>query len=348
MSPSPGDAMRHDMAGQPATVAAMFARRNEVAAALRRLGGGAVTGVMFVGRGSSRHAADYGCYLVETVLGRPAMTFGPSLQTRYGVRMDLRGWLAIAISQSGATPEIVTTTDRLREWGARTVAITNDSGSPLAGTADLLLDLRCAEEAAVPATKTVTTSYAALAVLVRALAAGNVPWSTRHEEQMAHWLEGLLADEGAAARAAVEPPGIVLQTHLARGLTASAALEGALKFREATGRPAEAMSAAEFLHGPIAAAGPTTRIVAYTTPSAVETDVIAAADKAAGRGAPVLWIGPNGLDSDDRLPTPRGVPEHLAVLPLTVRAQQLAFAAALAAGTDPDRPAALRKVTLTV
>jgi glucosamine--fructose-6-phosphate aminotransferase (isomerizing) len=45
------------------------------------------------------------------------------------------------------------------------------------------------------------------------------------------------------------------------------------------------------------------------------------------------------------LPIPPGLPEDLAVLPGTVRAQQLALA--LGRGLDPDAPAGLRKVTPT-
>jgi glutamine---fructose-6-phosphate transaminase (isomerizing) len=44
---------------------------------------------------------------------------------------------------------------------------------------------------------------------------------------------------------------------------------------------------------------------------------------------------------------PGGLPEPLAAIPLTVRAQQLAYSAAIRAGLDPDRPAGLNKVTIT-
>jgi hypothetical protein len=45
------------------------------------------------------------------------------------------------------------------------------------------------------------------------------------------------------------------------------------------------------------------------------------------------------------LPIASGLPEDLAVLPGTVRAQQLALALALGRGLDPDAPFGLRKVT---
>ena len=56
----------------------------------------------------------------------------PSIATTYKKRIDLSGVLAVAISQSGRTEEIVETLDWARGCGARTVAVTNGEGSPLA------------------------------------------------------------------------------------------------------------------------------------------------------------------------------------------------------------------------
>jgi fructoselysine-6-P-deglycase FrlB-like protein len=48
------------------------------------------------------------------------------------------------------------------------------------------------------------------------------------------------------------------------------------------------------------------------------------------------------------LSIPQGVPEALATVPATVRAQQLAFALAGHRGLDADTPAGLSKITATV
>ena len=85
--------------------------------------------------------------------------------TRYRARLDHTGVLAVALSQSGRTPEIETALRAMGAAGARTVAITNDAASPLAAAADLTLALEAGTELAVPATKTVT------AQLLRVLAA---------------------------------------------------------------------------------------------------------------------------------------------------------------------------------
>ena len=75
----------------------------------------------------------------------------------------------MAVSQSGATEEIVTTLEWARRHGARTVAVTNEAGSPLTEFADVPLITQAGEELAVPATKTYTTQLAAMAVLAHAL-----------------------------------------------------------------------------------------------------------------------------------------------------------------------------------
>ncbi len=73
--------------------------------------------------------------------------------------------LAVAISQSGKTEEIVETLDWAKDCGARTVAVTNGAGSPLAEAAEVALVTDAGDEIAVPATKTYTTQLAALSVV---------------------------------------------------------------------------------------------------------------------------------------------------------------------------------------
>src|SRR4029450_4715504 len=128
--------------------------------------------VLFIARGSSDNAAVYGQYLCSARAGRLTTLAAPSLATAYHATVDLRGGLAVAISQSGATEEIVATLTWARACGARTVAVTNVPGSPLADAADLALLTQAGPEQAVPATKTYTTQLAAVAVLATALGRG--------------------------------------------------------------------------------------------------------------------------------------------------------------------------------
>ncbi|HSL76116.1 MAG TPA: SIS domain-containing protein, partial [Candidatus Limnocylindrales bacterium] len=84
--------------------------------------------VVAVGRGSSDHAATYARYLAETRLGLPAGLAAPAVTTLYGARIDWRDGLVIAVSQSGASPDVAETVAAARAGGAVTVAITNEAG----------------------------------------------------------------------------------------------------------------------------------------------------------------------------------------------------------------------------
>ncbi len=165
MTPTPSvTQMRAEIEEQPqalrATLDALLPRTGEVAALGRR-----TRQVLFIARGTSDNAAVYGSYLVQVRAGRLATLASPSVATAYRSRLDLSGVLAVALSQSGRTEEIVETLAWAADCGARTLAITNGAGSPLAEAADVALVTEAGVERAVPATKTFTTALAALAVL---------------------------------------------------------------------------------------------------------------------------------------------------------------------------------------
>ena len=197
----------------------------------------------------------------------------------YRTRLDLSGVLAVGLSQSGRTEEIVETLAWAAGCGARTLAITNGAGSPLAEAADLALVTEAGVERAVPATKTFTTQLAALAVLGIGLAGdaegatvpavggtaggrpagggprGAAPLDAGELRAVPDEIERLLA-----ARSDLEPiisglAGVEGAVVSGRGFASSAALELALKLKEACYLHAMGLSFADLLHGPIAVVG---------------------------------------------------------------------------------------------
>lgn len=123
-----------------------------------------------VARGSSDHACTVLKYALETHLALPVASLGPSVHTLYGARLDLRGALMVAVSQSGASPDVVENIRMARESGATTVALVNAEDSDLAGEAEFVLPLRCGPEQAVAATKSYLASLTALLPVVADLA----------------------------------------------------------------------------------------------------------------------------------------------------------------------------------
>jgi glucosamine--fructose-6-phosphate aminotransferase (isomerizing) len=335
------------MAEQPQVLAALSARRDDLIAHVGKAVGAPPVGIVLVARGSSDNAAVYGRYVLELATRRPVALAAPSLVTRYGVQDDLDGWLAVGVSQSGKTPEIVSVLESFGAAGARTVAITNDRDSPLAAAADATIDTAASDERAVPATKTVTAQFAAFALLAEALAVDDgtaLPWDAAAWAALPGAVQEILDDGAPAARAAEaigDAQGLVA---IARGLLLGAALEAALKLKEMTGILAEGASAADFLHGPIAVVrrGLPVLTLAGGGPAAADVEAFAAA--ARERGGHVLSIASH---ADADLPLPAALPEGLAAIGAIVRAQQLAREVSLRRGIEPDTPFGLSKITET-
>jgi glutamine---fructose-6-phosphate transaminase (isomerizing) len=334
-----GERMAADMAAQPDVLRGLVARRSEIVASLR---GEQPKSVVIVARGSSDYAAIFARYLFEAITGRPVALAAPSLINLYGVEPRLDGWLALGISQSGRTPEIASVLERYGAAGARTVAITNDPESPLAGAAQTGVDLDAGAEGAVPATKTFTAQLAAVALVAEAL--GPVPWRRDDWTRVPAVVAELLADPDPASRAAAALGDAGELVVIGRGYLMCVALEAALKLREAAGVRAEGWSAADFRHGPMTVARGDIPLLAVSASGPAAADVEQLAGELGRAGTPVLRLADR---SDADLPYPDALPEPLCALPATVRAQQLALELALGRGLDPDEPPGLHKVTET-
>ncbi|HEX4255768.1 MAG TPA: SIS domain-containing protein, partial [Streptosporangiaceae bacterium] len=312
--------------------------------------------VLFIARGTSDNAAVYGSYLTQVRGGRLATLASPSVATTYRARLDLSGVLAVALSQSGRTEEIVQTMAWAADCGARTLAITNGPGSPLAEQADVAFVTEAGIERAVPATKTFTTQLAALAVLGIALNADEEGVNTGQPVDAAELrnvpdeIERLLADPSDLTPlidglAAVD--GAVVSS---RGYAYSAALELALKLKEACYLRAMGLSFADLLHGPIAVVDQRTPAVIMAADSGPALEgAVALAQRVTQSGAPAYGIGGGAALAAEcayAVPGPR-LPEWLAPIGLIIAGQLLTEALARRLGLDPDHPRGLSKVTQT-
>lgn len=337
-----GTQMAREMAEQPDRLRALIGRGDDIAKRVREIAPSPMRGITIVARGSSDHAAVYGRYLLEAATGHPVSLAAPSLHTLYGIEVDYGGQLVIAVSQSGATPEIVRTLHVLQVAGGRGLAITNDPRSELAEAADEVIDLEVGEEGAVPATKTVTAQFTAFALVAAAL--GRVPFSGPDLGAMPDCTKAALDDPEPVAAAA---EGLVDSSQLivvARGYLYAAALETALKVKETCSLLADGYSSADLRHGPIAAITRGFPVVAMRAFGPAFDDVSSLVDELRAREASVVVIG-----SDERadVSLPARAPEPLVPIVAVVRGQQLAHTLAIALGYDPDSPEGLSKVTVT-
>ncbi len=347
----PGEMMHEEMSQQPDVLAGLAARAGSLRAAVHDVAPRPLRAVMLAGRGSSDNAAVLGRYAIELASGVPTGLVAPSLHTRYAADVDYRGVLVVGLSQSGETPEIVATCERLKAAGAVVVGVTNASGSPLAAVGDLCVTVDAGEERAVPATKTVTAQMAVMLVVASALTpaaragrAGRDPLGPAGIDRLADAVADVLGDEGPAARLGRAWSGYDRMVVSARGLCYAAALETALKVAETARIRAEGISSFDLLHGPIAAVGPGVPVLSLRDdgPTAGDADDLAA--RLVATGCPVATCS-TGEESD--LALPADVPAALQPVVATVRGQQLAYHLAIERGFDPDAPLGLSKMTAT-
>ncbi len=335
--------MEAEMAEQAATLEKLIDHRAELQAAVTACFRSPLAGTVIVARGSSDHAATCGRYLLEVATRRPVASASPSVHLLYRAEVDFSGYVVIAVSQSGRTPEIASVLERALSAGARTIAITNDADSPLAAVADAVICLGAGKERAVPATKTVTAEIAAFAMIAQAI--GDVGIADQDWDGLPDAVGTVVAEPEPCRELAVWASGVDHRfVTVARGYLYGAAAESALKVEETTSILSTAFSAADLRHGPIAIASTGVPILAFAHPGPAAADVLDLVGDLRRREASVRVVGPVAGSSAS---WSAKVPEALAPVLAVVRGQQLALELARRLGRDPDSPEGLTKVTIT-
>jgi glucosamine--fructose-6-phosphate aminotransferase (isomerizing) len=293
-------------------------------------------------RGSSDNAATYGRYLIETQLGFATGSLGLSVASVYRAPLRLSGGVCLAISQSGASPDLLAAMAAAKAAGALTVALVNAPNSPLAEIADEVIELSAGREESVAATKSFIASLAALAWLTavwrddrEALAAVESLPEALSQAWALDWSEAqpLLRDRRSMFT-------------LGRGPGFGVAQEAALKLKETCAIHAEAFSAAEVLHGPVALLEPGFTTLVFAQSDAARAGTREVAHDLVARGGTVIAAGVE-VEGAHVLPHR---PAHPLIEPILFAQSlyKLAAEVSVLRGLDPDRPPHLNKVTRTV
>jgi glutamine---fructose-6-phosphate transaminase (isomerizing) len=332
-----------EIAEQPEVVARLLERQRTaieaLAAELRRR---RPRYAVLAARGTSDNAARYAQHVLGRVLRLPVVLATPSLHTLYDAPPRYVDGVVIGISQSGASPDVVSVVAEGARQGAMTAAITNDPSSALAAAAHHVIALGAGEERSVAATKTYTASLAAIAALV----ASGDRMLTAQVERLPAALAAQLVLTADAAEAVQSGADWERLTVVGRGAHYATAFEAALKVRELAGIVAEAYSPADLLHGPIATVGPGQPLLAIAPAGPTETSMRELIVAARERGAHVAAIGHDATLGEPFLGLV-DVPEWLGPIVAIVPAQQLAVGLAEHRGVDVEAPFGLSKITLT-
>lgn len=311
----------------------------------------AVDYVFLAARGTSDHAGLYAKYLWGMHNRLPIALAAPSMFGLYGRPPQLNHSFVVGISQSGQSPDIVGVVAEGRKQGAPTLAITNDPDSPLAQTAEFVININAGTETAVAATKTYTAQLMSIAMLSVALQAD---WE---KSQQTLWRVPELARQVLTLD---EQAAVIAERYrymdrcvvVGRGYNYATAYEWSLKLKELTYVVAEPYSSADFQHGPIAMVGPGFPVLAVATNGRVAADLQGLLTRLKEEHQAELLV----ISNDETLrrlgrttlALPTDMPEWISPILSIIAAQLFTYHLTRAKGFDTEAPRSLHKVTRTL
>ena len=304
--------------------------------------------IVFVACGTSYHAALLGRRMIES-LSPVSVHVEISSEFRYRPLRYRKGAWVIGISQSGETADTLGALDLARREGFLTIGMTNVAGSSITRDTEAVLLTRAGPEIGVASTK----AFMAQVTLVWLIA---LYLGRRESREVKESLSGLVRaparlegflgsfDSDAISLMARKILDSRFVIFIGRGLDYPLAIEGALKLKEITYRPADGYPGGELKHGPIALVEPGVLVIAPLIDPDLRPKELSNIREIEARGGTVLTIGPARASKEfsPSFPLPdcigwEGVFSASSVL------QLLAYHAANLAGTDVDQPRNLAK-----
>ena len=313
-----------------------------------------ISGVTILACGTSYYAGLTAKYWLEAIAKVPTAVEIAS-EYRYRDACADPDHLIVTISQSGETLDTMEALKYAKSLGHRlALSICNVQESAIPRASELVFYTRAGAEIGVASTKAFTTQLLALFTL--AVTLGKLRGRTDAAQEAGH-LDALRHLPGSVQHALNLEPQIALWAErfarkdhalfLGRGVSYPIALEGALKLKEITYIHAEAYPAGELKHGPLALVDDNMPVVVIAPNDSLLEKVKSNMQEVRARGGELFVFA----DLDSHFSESEGVhvirtPRHVGVLSPVVHAipvQLLAYHAALARGTDVDKPRNLAK-----
>ena len=293
-------------------------------------------------------------YWLEALAGVPCSVEIAS-EYRYRDSVAQANTLLVTISQSGETADTLAALQHAKTMGLRdTLSICNVPESALIRQSKLRFLTRAGPEIGVASTKAFTTQLAALFLLTLVLAKQRKRLSEAREKEILHSLRHLpaaihkvLECEPAVRHWAKRFATKHHTLFLGRGVHFPIAMEGALKLKEITYIHAEAYAAGELKHGPLALVDHDMPVVVIAPNDALIEKLKSNLQEVRARGGELFVFA----DQDAEIEPGDGINiinlgDHAGLLsPIlhVVPLQLLSYHAALARGTDVDKPRNLAK-----
>ncbi len=313
-----------------------------------------IEAIQILACGTSYYAGLTARYWIESLCGIPCAVDIAS-EYRYRDVVANPNQLVVTISQSGETLDTMEALKYAKSLGhARTLSICNVPESAIPRASKLVFYTRAGAEIGVASTKAFTTQLVALFALACTVARMRGRIDDAKEAELIDALRHL---PGSVQHALNLEPQIVAWSErfapkqhalfLGRGVHYPIALEGALKLKEISYIHAEAYPAGELKHGPLALVDSDMPVVVIAPNDALLEKVKSNIQEVRARGGEMFVF----TDADSGFGESEGVhvirtPRHVGILSPVVHAipvQLLAYHAALARGTDVDKPRNLAK-----
>jgi len=307
-----------------------------------------IEAMLILACGTSYYAGLVGKYIFEELLGIPVRVEFASEFNYYP--QTLAKTMAIVITQSGETADVLRAARKLQEEGCRVLAITNVVGSTISRLADQTIFTNAGPEISVASTKSFMAQLVLLYWLVMSYSRADVKRLAdmlMEIRQLPSKIQQVLDN-----KLIVKKCGGYLSRYknvffIGRGINYPIALEGALKLKEISYVHAEGYAAGELKHGPFALLGKDTPVVAIVVKDNTFDAVIGNIREIKTRGAPVIVIceEENGAISEiaDYIITVPKVDFIFSPIVNTVVVQLLAYYAAKEMGCPIDFPRNLAK-----
>lgn len=310
--------------------------------------------ILILACGTSYHAGFVAKYWLESIARTPTDVEIAS-EYRYRDPVPQDDTLVITISQSGETADTLAALQHAKSNGMTdTLSICNVPESALIRNSKLRFLTRAGPEIGVASTKAFTTQLAALFLLTLVLAKMRGHLSPERESdllaQMRHLpaaMKHVLAVEPAVKEWAKRFAEKDHALFLGRDVNFPIAMEGALKLKEITYIHAEAYAAGELKHGPLALVDANMPVVVVAPKDALIEKLKSNIQEVRARGGELFVFADKDthIEEEDFLHVINLVDHAGPLSPIlhVVPLQLLSYHAALARGTDVDKPRNLAK-----
>ncbi|MDO5103253.1 MAG: glutamine--fructose-6-phosphate transaminase (isomerizing) [Lautropia sp.] len=310
--------------------------------------------ILILACGTSYHAGFVAKYWLESIARIPTDVEIAS-EYRYRDPVPQENTLVITISQSGETADTLAALQHAKGKGMTdTLSICNVPESALIRASKLRFLTRAGPEIGVASTKAFTTQLAALFLLTMVMAKLRGELSPNRETELLTQLRHLPAAMNHVL--SIEPAvkawakRFAEKDHalfLGRDVHFPIAMEGALKLKEITYIHAEAYAAGELKHGPLALVDANMPVVVVAPKDALIEKLKSNIQEVRARGGELFVFADRDthIEEEDFLHVINLVDHAGPLSPIlhVVPLQLLSYHAALARGTDVDKPRNLAK-----